>query len=124
VSLTIIMPIQPEQSPTSHGSATATDIVDNHERHRFEIFSGAQLAGYAEYRDLPHGRAFVHTVIATQHEGVGLGSKLIEAVLEAGSDRGSQRHPSLPVRQAVHQTASLVYRPGHRSEAIWSRSTT
>jgi predicted GNAT family acetyltransferase len=57
-----------------------TSVADNREARRFEILRGGRIAGFAEYRDLPHGRAFVHTVIHSQQDG--LGSTLIQTLLD------------------------------------------
>jgi predicted GNAT family acetyltransferase len=72
----------PEQSPADAITPPQISVVDEYERHRFEIVSGGQFAGYTEYRDLPYGRAFIHTVIDPHFEGHGLGSQLIRAALD------------------------------------------
>jgi predicted GNAT family acetyltransferase len=64
----------PEQSPANAITPPQISVSDECARHRFKILSDGQLAGYAEYRDLPHGRAFVHTVVDPHFEGHGLGS--------------------------------------------------
>jgi hypothetical protein len=105
----MIMPIQPEPFPSSHGPVTAAEIVDDQERRRFEISSSDQLAGYAEYRDLPHGRAFVHTVIDPQRAGLGLGSRLIESVLDEARAEGRNVIPLCPfVRRYIQRHPSYA----------------
>ena len=76
-------------------------VRDNSELHRYEIRVDGQLAGFAEYRDAgPIARAFVHTEIADEFGGRGLGSKLIRQVLDEQRAAGRQVLPYCPFVKA------------------------
>jgi uncharacterized protein len=58
-------------------------VADVPTRQRFEIKTGDQLAGFAEYRRSGSLIAFLHTEVASEFEGQGVASRLISTVLDA-----------------------------------------
>lgn len=56
-------------------------IVNAPERHRYEITSEGQLAGFAEYKLVGDAVMFTHTEIQPAFEGKGLGSALARFAL-------------------------------------------
>jgi predicted GNAT family acetyltransferase len=112
-----------EPDPLPEAAPAEIAVYDNLDRHRFEILSSGQLAGYSEYRDLPYGRAFVHTVVDSRCEGIGLGSELIKTGTGRGKRPTMQRDPALSVREAVLERPPRLPRPRGRSEALRTRST-
>lgn len=66
-----------------------TDIVRNAPAlHRFEIYEGDEIAGFAEYVDHGRRRIFHHTEIGPKFGGKGLASKLIQTALTETSNAG------------------------------------
>lgn len=49
---------------------------------RYEITVDGELVGFAQYRDEGTRRIFPHTEIATEHEGNGLGSRVVGVAVE------------------------------------------
>jgi predicted GNAT family acetyltransferase len=77
-------------------------VVDNPERHRFEIDLGGGMA-IAEYT-LPEGLImFTHTEVPPEHEGKGIGTALIRAGLAAARARGLKVIPICPFFAAYIQ---------------------
>jgi len=76
---------------------------------RFELRVNGVLAGYVSYRDARSGRAFEHTVIATEYQGMGLASQLIRYALDEARATGRNVLPSCPfVRSFVQQHPAYV----------------
>ena len=76
---------------------------------RFELRVDGVLAGYVSYRDARSGRAFEHTVIATEYQGLGLASQLIRYVLDEARATGRNVLPFCPfVRSFVQQHPAYV----------------
>jgi predicted GNAT family acetyltransferase len=72
-------------------------VVDNTERHRFELRVGDETVGFVVYRQLrPQVIALVHTEIDSAHEGHGYGSTLIAGVLDQIRSRGLTVQPDCP----------------------------
>jgi predicted GNAT family acetyltransferase len=72
------------------------NVLDNADRHRFEIDLGDGTFAIAEYT-LPAGKImFTHTEVPPAHEGQGLGSLLIRAGLASARERGLQVIPICP----------------------------
>jgi uncharacterized protein len=71
-------------------------VVDNPDRHRFEIHVDGQRAGLAGYRLTPGGITFTHTEIDDAHAGQGLGGILVRAALDAVRERGLTVDPQCP----------------------------
>lgn len=62
-------------------------ITDNTERSRFELRSGEELIGFAEYRVRDDTLDFVHTEVDSRYEGRGLGTELVRTALETARQR-------------------------------------
>jgi len=68
------------------------------------------LAGYVSYRDARSGRAFEHTVIATEYQGMGLASQLIRYALDEARATGRNVLPFCPfVRSFIHSYGGIGY---------------
>jgi predicted GNAT family acetyltransferase len=72
------------------------EVRDNPAEHRFEVFLGRGLAGFATYEERPRVLAILHTEIDPAFEGEGLGSALIGGVLDAARARGLAVLPICP----------------------------
>jgi predicted GNAT family acetyltransferase len=71
-------------------------VADNPSLSRFEIGVDGALAGFATYRDLRSARAFDHTEIAAEYEGMGLASTLIRFALDQARAAGRKVLPFCP----------------------------
>jgi predicted GNAT family acetyltransferase len=60
----------------------SVEVSDNRDRARYEIWTGGQRAGFAQYRLDSGSITFVHTEIDPGHQGAGLGSRLARAALD------------------------------------------
>ena len=89
---------------------TDTPIVrDNLDKHRFEIDLGGGSFAIAQY-NLLHGKImFTHTEVPPEHEGKGLGTKLIEASLASARERGLKVIPICPFFAAYMQKHAEVH---------------
>ena len=92
-----------EPSSTTSGDHDDVSVADNADASRFELRLRGELAGYATYRDLPSGRAFEHTVIASEFEGLGLASQLIRHALAETETAGLRVLPFCPFVRAYIQ---------------------
>ncbi|MCZ7375906.1 GNAT family N-acetyltransferase [Micromonospora sp. WMMC250] len=72
------------------------DTHDNPARHRYEITVDDQLAGFAVYYAEGQSIAFIHTEIAPEYEGRGLGSTLARHSLDDIRSRGLGVLPLCP----------------------------
>jgi len=72
------------------------DVVDNIDRHRYEIRSGTELAGFAVYQPSDQALTFIHTEIDTNYDGQGLGGRLAKAALDDVRARGLHAVPLCP----------------------------
>ncbi len=69
--------------------AVTTAVVRNDAQHRYEIWYGDKLAGFAEYRERDDDdTVFIHTEIDTEFGGKGLGSVLAHDAIEDAVARG------------------------------------
>jgi len=76
---------------------------------RFELRVNGVLAGYVSYRDARSGRAFEHTVIATEYQGMGLASQLIRYALDEARATGRNVLPFCPfVRSFIQRHPAYV----------------
>lgn len=83
-------------------------VLDNPERHRFEIDLGDGQFAFAEYT-LPAGKImFTHTEVPQSHEGRGIGTVLIEAGLAAARERRLKVIPICPFFAAYMQKHAEV----------------
>jgi hypothetical protein len=71
-------------------------IADNPAESRFEVSVDGELAGLATYRDGHAGRAFTHTEVAADYEGLGLASQLIRYALDEARSTGRKVLPLCP----------------------------
>lgn len=77
-------------------AAPSYTVRDNPEKHRFEIDLGGGSLAVAEYT-LPAGKIlFTHTDVPPEHEGKGIGTKLIEFALATARERGLKVIPICP----------------------------
>ena len=97
--------------------ATDVDVrvVDNPSAHRFEVWSGTELAGFAAYRLEKDRVVFTHTEIDGAFEGKGFGGRLAAGALDQVRDRGLAVVPRCPfIRGFIErheQYADLVVQP-------------
>jgi predicted GNAT family acetyltransferase len=83
---------------------TLVSVQDDPLASRFELRVNGVLAGYVSYRDARSGRAFEHTVIATEYQGMGLASQLIRYALNEARATGRNVLPFCPfVRSFIQQ---------------------
>lgn len=78
--------------------APAPELIvrDNPEKHRFEIDLGDGSFAIAEYR-LRDGKVlFVHTEVPPAHEGMGVGTRLIQVALASARERDLKVIPICP----------------------------
>lgn len=68
-------------------------VVDNAEHSRFELYSGDELIGFAEYHVRSSTIDFVHTEVDSRFEGRGMGSKLIRTALDTARQRSATVMP-------------------------------
>jgi uncharacterized protein len=88
---------------TSDGTREASadvEVRDNQAEHRFEVYVGDGLAGFATYEERPGALAILHTEIDPAFEGQGLGSVLARGVLDAVRERGLAVLPYCPFVKA------------------------
>jgi predicted GNAT family acetyltransferase len=72
-------------------------VVNEEERHRYEITADGQVAGFADYRLRPDGTViFTHTQIEPAFDGRGLGSVLARAALDDVRRRQVKLVPRCP----------------------------
>jgi predicted GNAT family acetyltransferase len=73
--------------------------VDVPERHRFELVVEGHTA-FAEYRMIPGGIEFYHTVVPEALGGRGIGTRLVQSVLDQMRARGVKIKPTCPFFKA------------------------
>lgn len=71
-------------------------VRDVPEASRFEIEVEGEEAGFAQYRRKGDAVEFFHTVIEDEHEGQGLGSRLVRGALDEMRARGERIIPTCP----------------------------
>jgi predicted GNAT family acetyltransferase len=64
-----------------------SEVVDNPEKHRYEI-SVDGLTAFTTYRIADGVITFIHTEVPPEFRGKGIGSKLVRGELEAARARG------------------------------------
>jgi uncharacterized protein len=62
-------------------------VADAPTRQRFEIMADGDVAGFTEYRRSQRLIAFLHTEVASEFEGRGVGSRLVSAVLDTARNQ-------------------------------------
>ncbi|QLY30907.1 GNAT family N-acetyltransferase [Nocardia huaxiensis] len=73
------------------------EVRKNSALDRFELYVDGYLAGVASYQDTASERAFVHTEIYPQHEGLGYGRKLVQGALDQTRSEGLGILPMCPM---------------------------
>lgn len=58
------------------------DVTDNPEKRRYEARVDGELAGALFYQPLPDGLVLVHTEVAEEFEGRGVGGRLVAGALD------------------------------------------
>lgn len=94
----------------------AIEVSDAPEAKRYEarVDEASEVAGIAEYMRTTELVAFVHTEVAPEYEGRGVGSALVRAALDEARAAGLQVLPTCPffagwiARHPEYQ--DLVYR--------------
>jgi predicted GNAT family acetyltransferase len=76
------------------------EVTDNAAESRYEIRADGKLAGFSAYRGRPKGLAFTHTEILDEFEGQGLGSKLVQQMLDDVRSQGLEVLPICPFVKA------------------------
>jgi predicted GNAT family acetyltransferase len=76
-------------------AATAT-VVRNDTQHRYEVWYGDRLAGFAEFRERDNDTVFIHTEVDSEYSGKGLGNALAHSAIEDGIARGRTIVPRCP----------------------------
>ena len=71
-------------------------VVDDEQKHRFEIYEGDEVAGFVEYKLRDGVIALIHTQIEPRFKGRGLGSRLARQVLDDARRRGRSVLPFCP----------------------------
>lgn len=66
----------------------SVEVVDNRDERRFEARVEGGLAGVLYYTERPGGLVLVHTEVADQFEGQGVGGRLVAAALDDIRARG------------------------------------
>ena len=89
--------------------APATNVRDNPDNHRFEIDLGDGSFAIAQYNLLEGKIMFTHTEVPPEHEGKGLGTKLIEAALASARERGLKVIPICPFFASYMQKHAEVH---------------
>jgi predicted GNAT family acetyltransferase len=59
-----------------------TEVRNNRERSRYELWVDGELAGVADYHLMDDAAVMPHTEVAWSHRGQGLGAVLVRAALE------------------------------------------
>ena len=77
-------------------SALASTVRDNSATHRYELLLDDEVVGYLMYRTRDQVVTLIHTEIAEQFEGRGLGERLVAGALDDIRERGLQIVPLCP----------------------------
>jgi predicted GNAT family acetyltransferase len=98
-----------QQDTPREAEAALVSVMDNPRASQFELRVNGVLAGYVTYRDARSGRAFEHTVIATEYQGMGLASQLIRSALNEARATGRTVLPLCPfVRSFIQRHPAYV----------------
>jgi uncharacterized protein len=75
---------------------TEIRVADNPAQRRYEAFVDDELAGYVFYQQRERELVLVHTEVADEFEGQGVGSRLAAGALDDIRARGLQVRPLCP----------------------------
>jgi predicted GNAT family acetyltransferase len=76
------------------------EVRDARNKERFELVVDGEVAGFAAYRLDGDRFTFTHTEVSDEHEGEGLGSRLVGDALRQVADRGGSVVPECPFVRA------------------------
>jgi predicted GNAT family acetyltransferase len=76
------------------------EIVDNPAERRYEARLAGDLVGLSEYRQAGSRRIVIHTEVAPEHEGKGIGARLARGLLDDIRARGFTLTPRCPFVRA------------------------
>jgi uncharacterized protein len=71
-------------------------LTDNPDKHRFELAIDGEVAAFSEYNVLKGALLFTHTEVMPEHEGKGLGGKLVAFALDDVRRLGLHAVPACP----------------------------
>jgi uncharacterized protein len=74
----------------------ATDVHDNPDQSRYEVYDDGELAGFASYQRSEGVITLTHTEVDDRREGRGLGSALARGVLDEARSDGLAVLPHCP----------------------------
>jgi predicted GNAT family acetyltransferase len=87
----------------------ATDVRDNTEDRRFEIWVDGELAGFTTYVLRPRTILFRHTELDPRFQGQGHGQELVAEALRSARRRGLEVLPFCPyVRGFISQHSEFL----------------
>jgi predicted GNAT family acetyltransferase len=69
------------------------EVRDARDKERFELVVDGKVAGFAAYRLDGDRFTFTHTEVSDEHEGEGLGSRLVGDALRQVAERGGSVVP-------------------------------
>jgi len=72
------------------------DVVHDTDEHRYEVYSGSDVAGFTSYRPNGGSVTFTHTEIKPVFQGKGLAARLIKAALDDVRRRQTTAIPVCP----------------------------
>ena len=78
-------------------------VVDNAELKRYEVYVGAELAGFTDYHAQPGLVTLKHTEVDPAFGGRGIGSRLVAGALDDIRERGAGVLPICPFVRAYLQ---------------------
>jgi predicted GNAT family acetyltransferase len=80
---------------------TDIEVVDDDAKHRYEARTDdGTVLGFATYRLSGDTVVFVHTEVADEAEGEGIGSRLVRGALDDVRRQGKQMRPDCPFVKA------------------------
>ena len=72
------------------------EVVDSHERSRYEILVDAEVVGFAAYNQTPDGVLLPHVEVRPELNGQGIGSELVKGALDDIRRQGLHAVPLCP----------------------------
>jgi predicted GNAT family acetyltransferase len=87
----------------------ATDVRDNTDDRRFEVWVDGELAGFTTYVVRPGVISFLHTELDPSFQGRGLGQELVATALRSARERGLNVLPFCPyVRGFIEKNSEFL----------------
>jgi uncharacterized protein len=77
-------------------AAEHIEVADAPDRDRYELSIDGEVVGFTAYRARPGLIAFIHTEVDEEHQGQGLGDRLIGLTLEDAREKGLAVLPFCP----------------------------